>query len=171
MSRDIHKSRVYYAEKLVFAETLFNEGMGAAVVELFEAIVTSPWWRSEVVVTPTLEPKRREANHSTAHGSNKVRLAVSQEDAWTLIHELAHVAHSAVDRTYADQGHGPEFRRWYVDLTVVVGGQEAADRLAKSFIENGLPLAERTCAAPVAPGPYGLYGLWRALRQTGAAAA
>lgn len=167
MSRDVNKQKVYDAERLVFAETLFDENMGAAVVELFDAIVTSPWWRYEVGVTPTLEPKRREANHSTAHRT-RVRLAASQEDAWTLVHELAHVAHSNVDRNWEHQGHGPEFRRWYVDLMVVAGGPEASERLAKAFIEAGLPLAERTCAAPVAPGPYGLYGLWRALRQAAA---
>lgn len=171
MSRDVNKSRVYYAERLVFAETLFEEAMGGAVVELFEAIVASPWWRSEVGATPKLEPARREANHSYAKGAFLVRLAEHDQNAWSLTHELAHIAHSAVDRTHTDQGHGPEFRRWYVDLTVVVGGQEAADRLAKSFIENGLPLAARTCADPVAAGPYGLYGFWRSLRQTGAAAA
>lgn len=169
MSRDVDKQKVYDAETLVFAETLFDENLGAAVVELFDSIVASPWWRTEVGATPALEPKRREAGHSTAYGTGRVRLAQCQEDAWTITHELAHVAHSAGDRTSQHQAHGPEFRRWYVDLMVVVGGEEASARLAKTFIEAGLPLAPRTRAAPVAPGPYGLFGLWRALRQTAAA--
>lgn len=166
--RDVDKQRVYDAEALALSETLFSEEMGGAVVELFGAIVASPWWRSEVGIVPTLEPARREAGHSYARGSRLVRLALGNENAWLVTHELAHVAHCAQGGSHAHQSHGPEFRRWYVDLLVVVGGDEAAGRLEQTFIEAGLPVAERTAAAPVAPGPYGLYGYWRALRQAAA---
>ncbi len=168
MSRDIHKQRVYDAEDLVFAETLFAEPMGGAVVELHQSILASPWWRSEVGIEVRLEPARREAGHSYARGSRLVRLALHGENAWTLTHELAHSAHTGTNRTPLQQAHGPEFRRWYVDLAVVVLGEAASERLARSFIEAGLPIGERTCAAPVAPGEFGLYGWWRAMQAVSA---
>jgi hypothetical protein len=165
VSRDVNKQKVYDAETLVFAETLYAEDMGGQVVELHEAILTSPWWRSEVGADVKLQPARHEANHSYARGHRLVRLAAHGQNAWTLAHELAHSAHSAIHRDITHQAHGPEWRRWYLDLATLVCGPAASARLAQSFGEAGLVIADPIAAPPTPPGEYGLYGFWRALQQ------
>jgi len=165
--RDDARSRVYAAEDACFAETLYSETLGmAGVASLADRLFTDRWWVANVDRYPTIEPTRVESRHSYADSEGLViRLDLTAENCAVLGHEAAHIAAAVLfpDRPLAP--HGPEFRAVMADVTRLLCGPAAADRLVRSYRDHGLDLTARTWPEPT-PGPArGLYGLWR-LRRT-----
>lgn len=163
MSRDVGRQAVYDAEDLVFAETLYAERLGMqGVASLMAEIVAHPWWIEVAGDAPvTLRPTRREAARSHATiWRREVALALGGESCHILTHELAHLA----DHKHTPLGegsHGPTFRAMYLDLAILVCGEDLATRLAASFRRSGLIIGSTEWASPPRVGPYGIYGLWR----------
>lgn len=161
MSRDVDRRKVYDAEALVWDETLYQEPLGLdGVTSLAADLFAHPWWASQIEKVPVIEPTRREANRSYARSSGLIRLSLYHENAAALAHEAAHVATRQVYGPEV-QGHGPEYRLMYVEVTALLCGMAAAARLLTSFTDANLPLAPRRTDEVVQPAPYGIYGLWR----------
>jgi hypothetical protein len=161
--RDDARSRVYAAEDACFAETLVSEALGmAGVSSLADHLFTDPWWVTTVDRSPTIEPTRREARHSYADSARLViRLDLTAENCAVLAHEAAHIAAAVLfpDRPLAP--HGPEFRSVMADVTRLLCGPVAADRLVRSYADHGLDVPVRAWPEPATPHPRGLYGRWR----------
>lgn len=168
MTRDNDRSRVYAAEDLVFAETLFSEPIGeGGILDLVASISVEPWW-IDTGVAFRVVPSRRESNHSLARMCEsdddvaQIRLTVHQQDAATLAHELAHL----VALAHSDEvAHGALFRKAEIDTVTLVCGSVAAGRLERAFAGNSLEVAPRRWRAPSEPTDRGLYGRWRVQNQ------
>jgi hypothetical protein len=161
--RDEARSRVYAAEDACFAETLYSEALGmAGVSSLADHLCTDPWWVATVDRYPTIEPTRRESRHSYADSARLViRLDLTAENCAVLGHEAAHIAAAVLFPDHPLAPHGPEFRAVMADVTRLLCGPVAADRLVRSYADHGLDVAARTWPEPTTTHERGIYGRWR----------
>ena len=166
--RDDARSRVYAAEDGCFAETLFSEALGmAGVSSLADHLFTDRWWVANVDRYPTIEPTRREARHSYADSDRLViRLDLTAENCAVLGHEAAHIAAAVLFPGRSLAPHGPEFRAVMADVSRLLCGPVAADRLVRSYHDHGLDVPARTWPEPTRGPARGIYGLWRLRRTT-----
>lgn len=166
--RDDARSRVYAAEDACFAETLYCEALGmAGVSSLADHLFTDRWWVANVARYPTVEPTRRESRHSYADADRLViRLDLTAENCAVLAHESAHIAAAALFRDGPLAPHGPEFRAVMADVTRLLCGPAAADRLVRSYRDHGLDTPARTWPEPTTGHDRGIYGRWRLERTS-----
>jgi hypothetical protein len=161
--RDDARSRVYAAEDACFAETLYSEALGLPGVSgLADHLFTDGWWVANVDRYPTIEPTRRESRHSYADSARLViRLDLTAENCAVLGHESAHIATGVLFRGRPLAPHGPEFRVVMADVTRLLCGPVAADRLFRSYRDHGLGVPARTWPEPPTGHERGIYGRWR----------
>lgn len=167
MSRDSARSRVYAAEEACFTDTLYSEPLGlAGVAGLADRLFTDPWWLANVDRRPGIEPTRREARHSYADAAAQViRFDLASENCAVLGHEAAHIAAAVLFRGVGLAAHGPEFRAVMVDVTRLLCGPVAADRLAAAYRDHGLGRVDRHWPEPTPGHDRGVYGRWRLERM------
>jgi hypothetical protein len=175
--RDPDKRAVYDAEGFVFEGTLFDELVtDAAIQELADELFGSDWWQMNEIPVPELRLRRLEASASMANTYHpntgrppEIRFTHDQINPWTLAHEAAHVAQHHVYRYPANplEGHGPEFRRIYVDVAEILCGKQAAKALAASFAQriSPRPAADGLVVSAPNPDTEGIFPRWRLRRQ------
>lgn len=137
------------AEEAAFGGTDLDAPEPRAELERVVRDVTGgPWWAScgppVRVVTPRSSARSSSARGGPADASGvvEIRLTDEQLTMGTVAHELAHalagVAH----------GHGPRYRRAAVDVTALLAGADAAERLADAFGSFGVPAGTRAWPSP-----------------------
>jgi hypothetical protein len=163
VTRDASRARVYAAEEACFVDTLYSEPLGmAGVASLSDRLFTDAWWVANVDRHPGIEPTRREARHSYADAAAQViRFDLASENCAVLGHEAAHIAAGVLFRRAELAAHGPEFRAVMVDVTRLLCGPVAADRLAASYRDHGLDRVDRHWPEPSPSHDRGIYGRWR----------
>lgn len=141
---DPDQQSVYYAERLVFENTLYDELVTDSDIHaLAEELFCSDWWQANKIPTPVLRHRRREALRSVAtsfHPSYgrppEISFCVDQINPWILAHEASHVAQHHLFNVMSNSAvkdHGPEFRDVYLSITHVFLGEQAAKDLKISF--------------------------------------
>lgn len=164
--QDPDQQAVYYAERLVFEDTLYEEAVGDADIKaLADELFGSDWWQANRIPVPTLHHRRLEALNSCAnfYTSNRppeIRFCAEQINAWILAHEASHIAQYHIWGT-GTASHGVEFRSAYVTIAGILLGSTAATDLLNSF-NRFLPGLEAQPNVPEAEKPDGIYQIWRA---------
>lgn len=141
---DHGRADVYAAELAAFEGTTYEQVVPFdQLVTLARNVCAARWWplgHIDVVTT------RSDALTSSARQCGDqvpvVRLARPQMTRATLVHELAHVLAGV------GSGHGPLFRRAYVDLAAAALGVDPAAWLLEQFGRHGLDTAARTWPPP-----------------------
>jgi hypothetical protein len=168
MSRetDDERTALYAAELAAFDGTDLEVQLGHDFVACqMQDVVTGEWWPG-----PPIEVRRARVDaqaSSTCCALDAedgltviIRLAVEQRTTATAAHELGHaLAGVAV-------GHGPVFRRAYLDVLAVITNLDSTDRrrdlhvgqLAAAFVARDLNVGDRRWAVPPveAVGPIAL---------------
>jgi hypothetical protein len=157
VSVDVDRSAVYAAEVAAFEGTDLDTVIGvSAVADLVGAVVGGDWWTGPRV---SVVPARRGALSSSArclHSLDpvQIRIAHPQANRVTAAHELAHALAGI------DAGHGPTFRRAYLDVIGVLTNLDTTDRrhdvhvdqLTEAFAVARLAVGDRRWPAPTHPG-------------------
>lgn len=161
---DNDRTAVYSAELTAFdgtdLEVLFDYHL---VVGKIEVVASGEWWPG-----PSIEVRRARADASSSstgccvaagvEGLATIRLAAGQTTIATAAHEMAHVLAGVVS------GHGPTFRRAYLDIVGVITNIDSTDRrrdlhvgqLGEAFSEQDLEVASRPWAPPPSCGAIAL---------------
>lgn len=186
--RDPDKNDVYYAERMTFVSTLFDEPMSSDdFMRLAERLFTHEWWVRSNVPVPVIEPaKKRDKTSYAAFYPNDIRrdpiIRILPHDinAWVLAHEASHIAqfHFYKPGSYGKiESHGREFRATYLRIVEIVLGRDAADDLRANFDTYvrvrpkhapGMPGSIMTVPRPRPewdPSGMGLYPLMRLEQQ------
>lgn len=155
--QDAGREALYAAELAAFDGTSYEAWAPfAELVALAAQITEASWWpvgHVEVV------PARADAESSSTrqHGNARpvVRVAAGQATPATVVHELAHVLAGVT------AGHGPRYRRAYLDLVGFCWGHTAASWLRSELDASRLAVGERDWPAPPVapsgvPGPIAL---------------
>jgi hypothetical protein len=158
---DVDRERVYRAEKVAYLGGRGKHPMSwTDLIELSNRVFDHPMWRSLYGSRPKVQKARVDALRSVAYiTENRIRVARSQQDAWTLAHELAHLVAAKVDWRNGE-GHGESFRNAQVTMVHLILGPEAADHLVRSFQSSGLSVNEQGLYRPMVPHQDGLFGDW-----------
>ncbi|MBG7604849.1 MAG: hypothetical protein IZT58_09450 [Actinobacteria bacterium] len=158
MSPDVDNERtaLYSAELAAFDGTDLEVGLGHDFVACqIQDVVTGEWWPGPSIEVRQARVDARASSTRCAldadNGSTAmIRLAVEQTTTATAAHELAHaLAGVAV-------GHGPVFRRAYLDVLAVITNLDSTNRrrdlhvaqLAAAFVARDLSVGDRQWAAP-----------------------
>lgn len=140
---DRGRAEVYAAEIAAFDGTVYEAFMPLdQLIDLAASITSAPWWPHGQV---PIVPSRRDAHSSAAtadHRGSQIRLAAPQHTPVTLIHELAHVLAGTT------HGHGPAFRRAYLDLVGSAFGVDEAHWLECEFGNRRLAVGDRSWPSP-----------------------
>ena len=157
---DRGRSEVYASETAAFDGTdLETVRPLDSVRAVIDTIIAGEWWPGPSVrVAVTRADSASSCARTLGDGAVEIRLATPQATWATAAHELAH-ALAGVDR-----GHGPVFRRAYLDVVeeltnVAVGerrGRLHVDQLADAFAAAGLAVGERAWPAPTSGAPFAL---------------
>jgi hypothetical protein len=162
MTRDVDNERtaLYAAELAAFDGTDLEIELGYdAVVRRILTVTAGEWWAG-----PSIEVRRARADArasstrctvDAADGVTAIiRLAHEQTTVATAAHELAHALAGVA------AGHGPVFRRAYIDVVAVITNLDSTDRrrdvhtdqLAEAFAARNLKVGNRQWAAPPVEG-------------------
>jgi hypothetical protein len=153
---DNERTALYAAELAAFDGTDLEVQIGHDfIARRIQDVVAGEWWPG-----PSIEVRRARADAlasstrcalAAADGSTAIiRFAAEQTTTATAAHELAHaLAGVAV-------GHGPVFRRAYLDVLAVITNLDSTDRrrdlhvgqLAAAFVARDLSVGDRQWAAP-----------------------
>lgn len=141
---DAGREALYAAELAAFDGTsLEAETRLADLVALAEQVTTAPWWPAGPIAVVTA---RRDARSSSTRqwgsAAPTIRLAAGQLTPVTVVHELAHALAGV------SSGHGPLFRRAYLDVAAFALGPEPARWLREQFDIGRLAVGERAWPAP-----------------------
>jgi hypothetical protein len=161
---DDERTAVYSAELAAYDGTDLELVLGVeAVISLVAKLTEGEWWPG-----PRVEVRRARADAQASsvsclgslgvEGSAVVRVAVGQTTVATAAHELAHALGGI------DVGHGPVFRRAYLDVVGVITNLDSTDRrgvlhvgqLADAFAMNDLAVGDRQWVEPTLCGPIAL---------------
>lgn len=155
MSRDRGRTALYAAELAAFDGTSYEVVVPIGALRALAArVVAAPWWPHGDV--PVVAARSDAGSSSTRQRGGErpvIRLARPQMTPATLVHELAHVLAGLGD------GHGPVFRRAYLDLAAFLWGERQAAWLDDAYRSMGLapgsrrwpePPPSRTAALPIA---------------------
>lgn len=158
MSPDRDRAQVYAAELAGFDGTDLERLVGVDEVKrAIQTVVAGEWWPGGGVDVRAARPDARSSatRCSLDEGAAAViSIAAPQATVATAAHELAHALIGAA------HGHGPLYRRAYLDVVGVMTNLERVngrgslhvDQLAVAFAAAGLDVAERTWPAPPPPG-------------------
>lgn len=140
--RDYQRSKVYAAEDRAFGKSKPPEFQTLSECESFAIlIVSSDYWQSckgRKRFKLTDGRGRRRACYYGRNGSKADRYALPKwaRSRWIIIHEFAH---GLTDHVHEDAPwHGSIFCSHYLSLVRELLGNEAAEKLANSFIEHGV---------------------------------
>jgi putative metallohydrolase (TIGR04338 family) len=133
--RDNQRSRIYAAERVLFASGLSDPLVTVPEMQAYaERVISSAWWRKQWPhtrsVTITDGRSRRRGNCCPTMTGWRIAMPRWTRHTGYLLHELAHTTSS--DR------HGPRFARNYLLLVKRYMGVEAFDVLIESFRLNGV---------------------------------
>jgi hypothetical protein len=140
MSRDVYRSRVYRAERKVFAsQPLVSRSHERVAERVGEICAGNQAWRAAAG-----ERKNREVLVGFTNGSfsyaesHAWRVTVAGSHVcqdWVLLHELAHLPVSN-----AFPAHGREFCETYIAVVRAEYGDEIATQLKHQLVEAGCPV-------------------------------
>jgi len=156
---DVDRAEVYAAELSAFDGTDLEQVRSFdEIVALVELVIDAGWWPGpEVDVVSARSDARSSCARQLADGVVQVRIATRSQATWaTAAHELAHALAGVAS------GHGPYFRRAYLDVIVEVtnrlpGGRRGtvhADQLAAAFAASSLDVSSRHWPRPSAGDPF-----------------
>jgi hypothetical protein len=158
---DNERAAVYAAELAAFDGTDLEVVLGSeAIVSLVANLTEGEWWPGPRV---DVRRARADAQASSATclepadvvGWTVVRFAAEQTTVATAAHEVAHALAGL------DFGHGPVFRRAYLDVVCVITNLDSTNRrgglhvgqLADAFAMNDLSIGDRLWVEPALDGP------------------
>lgn len=144
VTHDHGREAVYAAELAAFDGTAYEARVPmTALNELADRVTAAGWWPRGPV--PVVAARADAASSSTRQrGSTRpvVRVATAQSTPATLLHELAHVLAGLTG------GHGPRYRRAYLDLVGFCWGEPAVGWLRDEFLAAHLAIGERDWPVP-----------------------
>lgn len=160
INRDRDKSAVYYAESVVFDNTLFDSPLHSDdFIALANSLFAHDWWERHGIPIPIIEPTTSKDTTSYAltqcdnpHIDPIIRIAPCHITAHTIAHEASHIAqyHFYNPSSYGPvESHGREFRATYLSVVEIVLGEKAAHDLRVKFTEF---VKVRPESAPGLPG-------------------
>lgn len=131
---DRDRAAAYDAERFAFEGTwLYRRLTRAQAMALTRTVLDAPGWKRLLPEPVLLVDTRRRDSFCT--GDRRIGFG-TQVEVSTIAHELAHaVAHT---RHPGSTGHGAEWRGWFVAVTDVLHGPEAAAELRHAFSVYGL---------------------------------
>lgn len=154
---DTGREALYAAELAAFDGTVYEAVVPfAELVELAARVTAAPWWPAgHIEVVHARSDAGSSSTRQRGDARPVVRVASGQATPATVLHELAHVLAGIT------AGHGPRYRRAYLDLVGFCWGHTAASWLRNEFDGSWLAVGERdwpqppVAAEPVA-GPIAL---------------
>lgn len=114
--------------------------------EQAQEVLEGAWWPGGPVEVRRARRGTRSSSTRSCGGEAVLSFADNQLTLATLAHELAHALAGGA------AGHGPVYRRAYLDLVSVVCGAEPQQWLAQAFASFGLVVGERRWRPPPANG-------------------
>lgn len=147
---DAGREALYAAELAAFDGTSYEAVVPLAeLVELAQRVTRAAWWPAgEVPVVAARSDASSSTTRQRGGARPVVRIAAGQATPATVLHELAHVLAGLA------AGHGPRFRRAYLDLVGFCWGDTPAAWLRAEFEAARLAVGSRDWAPPpVARGP------------------
>ncbi len=187
--KDPDQQAVYYAERVTFEDTLFEEPLHSDdFMALANRLFTHDWWERHSIPVPIIEPTTSRDSTSYAWIHNErvgkdpiIRIAPHDINARVLAHEAAHIAQHYFykwDSYGPIEAHGREFRATYLSVAEIALGRGATSTLGANLTQF---VKVRPEHAPGQPGSImcvprprpehgpiglGLYPTWRLERQT-----
>jgi len=145
---DVGREAVYAAELAAFDGTLYEAITPLAeLVDLASRVTASSWWpHGSIDVVAARSDARSSSTRQRGAAVPVIRLAAGQMTPATVLHELAHVLAGL------GAGHGPTYRRAYLDLVGFALGPTEAGWLREQFDAARLAVAERQ-GWPAPSGP------------------
>lgn len=141
---DHGREALYAAELAAFDGTGYEAVVPLAdLAGLADRITSAAWWPCGHVAV--VAARADAASSTTRHRPGKtpvIRIAAGQCTPATLLHELAHVLAGP------DAGHGPRYRRAYLDLVRFCWGDEPARWLRAEFDVHRLAVGDRAWPVP-----------------------
>lgn len=153
MAVDHGRADVYAAEIAAFEGTTFEQVSPLdELVRLAQRLYAAHWWpRGQIAVVASRSDALSSSTRQRGDTVPVVRLAAPQMTPATLVHELGHVLAGV------GSGHGPLFRRAYVDVATAAFGAEPASWLSEQFAAHDLASCARRWRTPdVYHGPIAL---------------
>lgn len=144
MAVDHGRADVYAAELAAFEGTTYEQVTALdELVRLAHTLCAANWWpRGLIAISASRSDASASSTRQRGDGVPAIRLAAPQMTPATLVHELAHVLAGVA------AGHGPLFRRAYVDLVSAAFGADPASWLEEQFNAHDLGLAPRAWEPP-----------------------
>ena len=144
MASDKGRADVYAAEIAAFEGTTYEQVTQLdELMRLAHRLCAADWWPlGQIAVVASRADALSSSTCQRGSQAPVVRLAVPQMTPATLVHELGHVLAGVA------AGHGPLFRRAYLDLATAAFGAEPASWLLDQFAMNALTVAVRVWRAP-----------------------
>jgi hypothetical protein len=147
---DVGREALYAAELAAFDGTSY-EGLvpHGELVALACRVTAAHWWpHGHIEVVAARADASSSSTRQRGDTQPVIRLAAGQSTPATLLHELAHVLAGV------GAGHGPRYRRAYLDVVGFCWGEAAAQWLRTEFDASKLAVGDRGWPMPpVASGP------------------
>ena len=152
MSSDRGRAALYAAELAAFDGTSFESVVPIGELQaLARQVAAAPWWpHGDVAVVAARSDAASSSTRQRGAARPVIRLARPQMTPATLVHELAHVLAGLT------HGHGPRFRRAYLDLAGFLWGEEPAGWLHDAYAAMDLDPGQRAWPPPPARRAGGL---------------
>jgi hypothetical protein len=154
---DVGREALYAAELAAFDGTSYEAiAPFDELLELAGRITAAPWWpHGHVDVLAARSDAASSSTRQRGGGRPIIRLAAGQSTPATLLHELAHVLAGVA------AGHGPRYRRAYLDVVGFCWGDTAVGWLRAEFDASKLAVGDRDWPMPpvastLRPGPIAL---------------
>jgi hypothetical protein len=147
---DVGREALYAAELAAFDGTSYEALVPFdELVEWADRVTTAYWWpHGHVDVVAARTDAASSSTRQRGGAPPVIRLAAGQSTPATLLHELAHVLAGV------NAGHGPRYRRAYLDVVGFCWGDTAVGWLRTEFDAAKLAVGERDWPMPpVASGP------------------
>jgi hypothetical protein len=154
---DAGREALYAAELAAFDGTSYEALVPLdELVELARSVTAANWWpHGHVDVVSARVDAASSPTRQRGGTQPVIRLAAGQSTPATLLHELAHVLAGV------GAGHGPRYRRAYLDVVGFCWGEAAVGWLRTEFDAAKLAVGERDWPMPPVasgrrPGPIAL---------------
>lgn len=154
---DVGREALYAAELAAFDGTSYEAiAPFDELLDLAGRVTAAPWWpHGHVDVLAARSDAASSSTRQRGSAQPVVRLAAGQSTPATLLHEIAHVLAGV------SAGHGPRYRRAYLDVVGFCWGDAAVRWLRAEFDAARLAVGERDWPMPPVasaprPGPIAL---------------